>query len=86
MFDKLTAKLGTVYTNALALSDNAGTLLDSRLQAGPDINSDQGVDDAVWKIAAVAAVVFLAVGVLSRLRVAIAAKGDAAIASLEGLP
>ena len=86
MFDTLTTQVGIAYTKALAKRDEATALLNTHLQNGPDINSDEGVDDAVWKIAAVAAAVFLATGLLVRLKTAIAAKGDAAIAEIGAMP
>ncbi len=86
MFENLNTKIGLVYAKALTKRDEVNAQLAARLSTGPDIGSDEGIDDAVWKIAVVAAVVFLAVGFLSNLRTAIADRGQAAVDAINGLP
>ncbi|NJM39294.1 MAG: hypothetical protein HC853_00275 [Anaerolineae bacterium] len=86
MFEKLTTRIVIAHSNLTDRRNDALRVLNTRLQSGPDLASDQGVDDAVWKIAAVAAVCVLAAGVLLRLRNAVEQKGDEAVGAIGALP
>jgi hypothetical protein len=83
---RLTTQILIAHSNVAERRNEALRVLNARLQSGPDLASDQGVDDAVWKIAAVAAVCVLAAGVLLRLRQAVENKGDQAVSAIDALP
>ena len=84
MFATLDQRLTRTY---LAAHDWRGRTLaemDRRVSRGVDITSDEGVDDAAWKIFAFIGVAVLITVILIPLVNRVKAKGDAALTKLNG--
>jgi hypothetical protein len=78
-----------LLVTALTLSQKqaqATRTLAARMASGPNLSSNEGIDDAVWKIAAVAVVAALAAGVLMNLSTAVESAGNHAISELSKVP
>ena len=84
MFATLDQKLTRAYLRAHELRTQAVTEMDRRVSRGVDITSDEGVDDAAWKIFAFIGVAILITLILIPLVNRVKAKGDAALLKLNG--
>lgn len=84
MFATLDQKLTRAYLRAHELRDHAITEMDRRVSRGVDLTSNEGVDDAAWKIFAFIGIAVLITVILIPLVNRVKAKGDAALQKLNG--
>ena len=66
--------------------DRALAKLNRHLLDGPNLSSNEGIDDAIWKIAVIALVAILAAGVLTTIFTKIKGAGDRAATKLDTVP
>lgn len=69
-----------------AKRDQALAKLNRHLLDGPNLASDEGIDDAIWKIAVIALVAILAAGVLTTIFNKIKLAGENAAGKLDAVP
>lgn len=90
MFENLVTRINTrlclATANAMTTRDRMFAQLNTRMAQPVNLQSDEGIDDAVWKIAVIALVALLASGVLTTLYNKTRAAGENAANALDGVP